>query len=349
MVTVSVIMPVYKVEKYLKASIESVLAQTYRDYELILVNDGSPDNCSSICDEYADCYDFIRVIHKENGGLSSARNAGLEVAKGKYVLFVDSDDTITADLLEKAVSKAEETNADIVIFGIHTTVIKDGKVQAERDGGHSLKMLADRKEVEEDFISLTELGQWNFPVDKLYRRSLIEQNCIRYNSFYDRVCEDTIFLLDLFPFVHKICVIEGCYYNYVIRDTQSVVMRFIPDRYEKYYGRFCKTREILSQIGQEESGQDFLYNLYCTFILWAYEMMFHKECKYTWKGRYQYIKNTFSIRQEAKEFCNAARKYIRNQDLYLQASKTSRKALDNILKGQYRRAWLYHLLALIRK
>lgn len=347
MITVSIIMPVYKVEKYLRDSIESVLGQTYRDYELILVNDGSPDNCPNICNEYAKKYDFISVIHKANGGLSSARNAGLNVAKGKYVLFVDSDDTIERNLLENVVPQAEDAGADITIFGINTTVIKDGKVQAKKQGHHSRKEIVGRREVKNNFVALMQNGQWNFPVDKLYKRNLIEEHNIRFNSFYDRVCEDTVFLLDLIPFVNCISVVDGCYYNYAIRDTQSVVMSFIPERYEKYYGRFCKTRDVLLRMGIE--NEEFLYQLYCTFILWAYEMMFHKDCRYTWWERYKYIKNTFFIRKEPGSFCSAARKYIKKDPLYLNASKTSRKVLDSILKNKYRRAWFYHIFALIRK
>lgn len=349
MMSVSIIMPVYNVEKYLRESIESILAQTYTNYELILVDDGSPDGCPQICDEYAKQYEQIRVCHKQNGGLSSARNAGIKNACGKYILFVDSDDTIEPNLLEDVVSQAEKTNADVTIFGVNTKVIKSGVVQAYRKGKHAPALLEGRSQTEGNFIFLTEDNAWSFSTDKLYKREIIVENNIEYNSYYDKVCEDTIFLLDLFPFVNKICIVEGCYYNYAIRDTQSVVMSFVPNRYEKYYGRFCKTRALLSQMGQESDKQEFLYSLYCTFILWAYEMMFHKDCRYTLRERYKYIKNTFSIRQEGKDFCKNAREYIKNQEVYLQASKTARKVLDNILKGKYRKAWMYHVLAFMRR
>ena len=97
---ISIIVPVYKVEKYLKRCIDSILSQTYTDFELILVDDGSPDNCGAICDEYAQKDGRIIVIHKENGGLSSARNAGLDVAIGDYIGFVDSDDMIGSHYYE---------------------------------------------------------------------------------------------------------------------------------------------------------------------------------------------------------------------------------------------------------
>ncbi|MEG1685022.1 MAG: glycosyltransferase [Bacteroides sp.] len=93
----SIIIPVYKVEKYIYACVDSILCQSYRDYELILVDDGSPDSCGTICDQYANKDKRIKVIHQTNGGLSAARNAGIEIAVGKYITFVDSDDTVAQD------------------------------------------------------------------------------------------------------------------------------------------------------------------------------------------------------------------------------------------------------------
>lgn len=110
----SVIVPIYKIEKYLKRCIDSVLCQTYKDFELILVDDGSPDNCPKICDEYADKYPFIKVIHKKNGGLVSARQAGIKIASGEYVFNLDGDDALLPNALECAKKIISETNADIV-------------------------------------------------------------------------------------------------------------------------------------------------------------------------------------------------------------------------------------------
>lgn len=115
-VTVSVVIPVYNVEKYLRECVDSVLRQTYSSYEIILVDDGSTDSSGSICDEYAAKDSRISVVHKANGGLSSARNAGLEKAEGKYVYFLDSDDYIIEDAIKALTEKAENDNSDIVFF-----------------------------------------------------------------------------------------------------------------------------------------------------------------------------------------------------------------------------------------
>ena len=120
---VSVIMPVYKVEQYLEKSINSVLNQTFTDFELILVDDGSPDNCPKMCDDYAKKDGRIIVIHKENGGLSSARNAGLDIATGEYVYFIDSDDYIELNLLQVCVDHMDQ-GYDFVCFA-HKRIEKD--------------------------------------------------------------------------------------------------------------------------------------------------------------------------------------------------------------------------------
>ena len=114
---ISVIIPVYKVELYLRECIDSVLAQTYQNLEVILVDDGSPDQCGSICEQYAEKDNRVCVIHKENGGLSDARNAGIDVAKGEYIGFVDSDDWVAPDMYECLYKASVEYNAEFVVCG----------------------------------------------------------------------------------------------------------------------------------------------------------------------------------------------------------------------------------------
>ncbi len=110
---ISIIIPVYNVEQYLHRCVDSVLNQTYKNLEIILVNDGSPDNCPFICDEYAKKDKRIIVVHKENGGLSSARNAGLEIVQGEYISFIDSDDWIHENYIEILYKNLHEKKADI--------------------------------------------------------------------------------------------------------------------------------------------------------------------------------------------------------------------------------------------
>lgn len=110
---ISIIVPIYNVEQYLGECVDSILSQTYKNLEIILVDDGSPDNCGAICDEYAKKDKRIRVIHKENGGLSSARNAGLDVATGEYISFIDSDDYVSEKFIEVLYNLCKKNSADI--------------------------------------------------------------------------------------------------------------------------------------------------------------------------------------------------------------------------------------------
>ena len=114
--TISVIVPVYKVEKYIRKCIDSILNQTYQNIEVILVDDGSPDNCGKICDEYAYLDKRVRVIHKKNGGLGSARNVGLGLAKGQYIMFVDSDDYLTKDSIGTVLKAIVDYDMPDMIF-----------------------------------------------------------------------------------------------------------------------------------------------------------------------------------------------------------------------------------------
>ena len=114
----SIIVPIYNVEPYLRRCIDSILVQTFTDYEMILVDDGSPDNCGAICDEYASRDPRISVIHKKNGGLADARNAGIEVARGEYFGFIDSDDSIHPDMFRRMLELAQEHHAQMVSCGI---------------------------------------------------------------------------------------------------------------------------------------------------------------------------------------------------------------------------------------
>ncbi len=119
MITLSFIVPVYNVEAYLRKCVDSLLTQDYSEYEIILVNDGSTDNSGSICEEYAAKYDNVRVVHQENGGLSAARNSGIEIAQGEYIMFVDSDDYIEPNVLGGLMEQVERDNLDVLRYRLH--------------------------------------------------------------------------------------------------------------------------------------------------------------------------------------------------------------------------------------
>ncbi len=203
---ISVIVPVYGVEKYLPACIESILNQTFTDFELILVDDGSPDRCPAICDEAAERDARVRVIHQANAGLSAARNAGIEIACGEWLVFVDSDDYIAPHFCEKLYQTAQRTDADCVMCSVQN-VDESGKpidsalmrVADEVKTGREVLRKIGRDDV------TPYLTAWN----KLYRRKLF--NTLRYPA--GRQNEDVFVFAELFCQVQRAaCVAEPLYF-----------------------------------------------------------------------------------------------------------------------------------------
>lgn len=178
---ISVIVPIYKVEAYLRRGIDSILAQDYPNMEVILVDDGSPDNCGKICDEYAKKDTRIRVIHKTNGGVSSARNAGLDVAKGEYISFIDSDDSILPYMYSTMIKVIENNNLDIVTCGVQR--IKLGEKIKETYGDGSVRIV-DGREALIDCLANDGAAVWN----KVYAKKAIGD--VRFPV--GRVFEDSV-------------------------------------------------------------------------------------------------------------------------------------------------------------
>lgn len=218
---ISVIVPVYNVEKYLDRCIRSILNQSYSNLEIILVDDGSPDNSSQICDEYS-CRDCrIRVIHKENGGLSSARNAGIAVAKGDYIAFVDSDDWIDSQMYLKLMNAIQAQNSDIACCSFSYVY--------DCDGSHEYKYQPYQLPVQEKKIQTVEYETYMhdfskytlmfliITVNKLYRRSIFDT--IRFAE--GKRCEDEIIFHEVLANSRRISVIGDPLYFYY-QSKQSI-------------------------------------------------------------------------------------------------------------------------------
>ena len=186
---VSVVIPVYKVEQYLRRCVDSVLAQTLSDLEIILVDDGSPDHCPEICDEYASKHENIRVIHKPNGGLASARNAGMKVATGQYLFFLDSDDWLDADGLEQLYLCAEKYQVDFVRY---RAILSGWPGMEPHEGYYNRDTIL--KEVYPRLMATPQLtmGAVVGACGSLYRMDFLRQNDL---IFYEEVkfSEDLVF------------------------------------------------------------------------------------------------------------------------------------------------------------
>lgn len=207
---VTVIIPVYNVEKELRRCVDSVLSQTLTDIEVILVDDGSPDRCPQICDDYA-CRDFrVHVVHKTNGGLSDARNHGLDRATGDYIMFVDSDDYIEPDSCERLYRMAVDSDADIVLG--------DWRVSPEPDRPDHYEALAEGKLYSSrDFIlTAVNAGEW-YPCAcfMFCKLSLFNNNGLRFAE--DLLHEDMEMQPRVFLAARSIVCLKYKFYNYIMR------------------------------------------------------------------------------------------------------------------------------------
>lgn len=203
---ISIIVPVYQVEKYLNECIDSILAQTFTDFELILVDDGSPDNCPALCDAAAKRDSRVRVIHKQNGGVSTARNAGLDAAQGNWIAFVDSDDTVEPEYLEKMHKAVLETGADFAICSSQC-IDENGKTLA--GGEHRL---LNEFLPQEEVLRRMVVSDFQVPWNKLYRRKLLEN--LRYPE--NKAFEDTCLMPVIYARAASACGVWDFLYNYRI-------------------------------------------------------------------------------------------------------------------------------------
>lgn len=208
---ISVIVPIYKVEDFLHKCVDSIINQTYQDLEIILVDDGSPDNCGYICDEYAKKDSRIKVIHKKNGGLSDARNAGMDIATGDYISFIDSDDYIEENMYECMLNNLITENADICICG-YKVVDYDGKI-IKKISQHNKVLIKD-----EAFFQLME-GNVFYAImcNKLFSNRIFKNKELRFPV--GKIHEDEFLIHYIYGECNKICVLEASLYNYISRDS----------------------------------------------------------------------------------------------------------------------------------
>lgn len=242
---VSIIVPVYKVEQYLKRCMDSVLNQTYKNIEIILVNDGSPDNCPALCDEYAKIDSRVRVIHKENGGLSSARNVALDSVKGDYIFFVDSDDWLALDTLE-VLNEYLEKDYDMISF--QRTYLTEEKV-VEKGEKNPKDMDVSQ------YIDASFLGRYDFFVTtKIFKTEVF--NNIRFLE--GRNYEDLEIMHRLFLNLKKVVGLDYFLYYYWKGNegaiTNTITMKNIKDHYLSANEIYRASKKYLEDRGKDASN-----------------------------------------------------------------------------------------------
>lgn len=260
---ISIIVPIYKVENFIHQCIDSLISQTYKNIEIILVDDGSPDNCPAICDKYAKQDSRIKVIHKKNGGLISARKAGLKASEGEYVCFVDGDDWIEADMYENIAKAIEETNADCII-----TQFFYSYPDKEQKSDYKLnKSLYKRDEIEKEIFPtmLFDNQYYRFGIfpncwTKVFKREFLEKHLMDTDDRI-RIGEDIAFTYPCMMECQTIAFIDKALYHYRI-NPESMTKAYDPILHDIIYLPYYALAEKSEKLGVDLSVQLPYYLLY---------------------------------------------------------------------------------------
>lgn len=227
---ISIIMPVYNSERFLNDMIQNILEQTFSDFELLLIDDGSIDNSGDICDKWAEKDERVKSIHQENQGITKTRNIGLINAKGQYVMFVDNDDLCKNTMLEDNYLLAIKYKADVVKFGAIQQVLNTNNevVHESIRQVDSLKILSSDKEFTENYSLLKETRIINTVWNGLYRRELLIFRQIQFREDMYSGCDDQIFNLELYRASSFWVVNPKCYYYWIQRISHSTTNKYCP-------------------------------------------------------------------------------------------------------------------------
>ena len=229
MPAISVIVPVYKVEAFLRPCVDSILAQTFQDFELILVDDGSPDNCGAICDEYSAKDSCIRVIHQENGGLSAARNTGIDAARGEYLTFIDSDDYVREDYLARLLQIISSNGAEISVCGM-CEFREDGPIPSRKEGDGSCTVVSGREAVLLQYSDASPIRV--SACCKLYHRNLFSEIRFPVGKLHEDQAVTPIVLFN----AAKVAAISDPLYCYRHRGQSIMHSKFSLRRYDDVTG-----------------------------------------------------------------------------------------------------------------
>ena len=296
-IKVSLVVPVYNAEKYLAKSIESMLSQSLKEMELILVNDGSKDNSLAICEEYAKKDSRITVINKKNEGACIARNTGIARAKGKYIQLADADDYIDNNMLEEQYNLAEKTNAEVVMCGMKFDVHqKDGQVVIS-EAHYKDMVLSSQEEIKPIFMDLFDNLLFNYTHNKLYNAEFLKKNNLKFIDWLP-LDQDTNFNIDVFKVLNKLTISSKAYYHYVKTFEETIVTRYCANKFKVRTFRYDRLKELLEAWGiYNNENKKKLASMYIHHVIECFEIYNHKKCDLNTKEKKQEIEKILNTKQ----------------------------------------------------
>lgn len=291
----SIVMPIYGVEEYLEKAVDSILKQSFQNFELILVDDKSPDNSGKMCDDFARENNKIRVIHhNENMGLSMARNTGINKASGKYIWFMDSDDYVECTLLEKVYDSLLKNKAQVVVFGIEEEYFdEEGDKKKSKQISLETKYFESKEEVRKSIIDLEESTLYGYAWNKIYDLEYLKQCNIKFEKI--TLIEDIMFNIQYFENIEKLNILSDILYYYEKRIGNSLTAKYVPDYFELHRQRVEMVYEQQKRWGMDiKEVKAVLGKIYCRYIYSAIQRNFDKRSGMNFKMRYQWIRKIYA-------------------------------------------------------
>lgn len=284
---VSIVVPIYNSEKELPRCIDSILRQTYSDFELILINDGSKDGSLNILKEYEQKDKRVIVIDNENNGVSETRNIGIRRASGDYIAFVDSDDYIENNMMEALVKSIEEQNADLVICGLYIDVLKGQEVKTSTQT-FEYNVSLDKRDIALKVLDRLNGTYINSPINKLYKKSILIDNNIYMDNTID-LGEDLLFNIEYLSYCSSVIFEERCFYHYCMKSEDSLTAKYRENKLELMKRMYDGIREYMLESRVTEDELYKLDNLFIKFIYSVLLDLHNSSCKYTFKEKLGFI------------------------------------------------------------
>lgn len=274
MALINVIIPAYNCEKSLKKTVESIISADLKEYEIIIINDGSSDNTAEVCENLCAEYDFISCFEQENSGVSAARNRGISHSNGEYIVFFDADDTVTEKGFSKCVEIIEKEKPDILVFGMRFDYYKNGKIYRSDDLVSEQNGILTKAQIREQLESLFDTNSLASSCNKFYKKSLLVENGVFFdtNKF---LMEDFLFSLNSLNVCDNIyCFPEALYCYEQAEDEKNAFNRL--KRIDNLCEYVYPFKEAINKLSPDEKG-DRLFNKFFFMLLW--QKMYYSEIK----------------------------------------------------------------------
>lgn len=285
-------MPVYNAGIYMKKAVESILSQSLKEIELILVDDGSTDGSSEKCDEYAKNDNRVVVIHQKNGGICNARNAALKIAKGEYIAFSDHDDEYLPGLLENSYKKAIKTNADVVKFCKKVYVTLDGVLVKERSNKLP-DVIWGREEIRDKYFQLFDDYKIDCVWDSLFKRDLFFKNNIFFDEFYKCGGEDYDLTARYLPVIDKLVMMSDIFYIHYVREGISTSSKFNEFKFKHTIYLNKRVFQGASELGINLNEIKDYCNFFLTefYLNVATAVLCHPNCDFSFKKKKKMVES----------------------------------------------------------